>query len=104
MHGKKGEGIAYRSWFATMAAGFGGMKLLLVPKETPKDIVEIYQRAITAMKNDPEYIAKKEKAIGLYNQEIGAKALKIFELATNIAAAEKEWCKQFLRDKYDLNI
>lgn len=104
MHGKKGEGIAFDSWFATMAAGFGGMKLLLVPKETPDEIVDLYQQAFTAMKKDPEYIKKKNKAIGLYKQEVGPKALKIFEIATNIAAEEKEWCKNFLREKYKLNI
>lgn len=104
MHDKKGEGIAFDSWFATMAAGFGGMKLVLVPKETPNKIVALYEKAFTNMKKDADYIAKKKKAIGLYNQEVGAKAYKIFDIATNIASAEKEWCKQFLRDKYNLNI
>jgi hypothetical protein len=104
MHGKKGEGIAFDAWFATMVAGFGGMKLMIVPQETPDEIVALYQLAFSRMKNDPEYIAKKEKAIGLYNQETGEKALKIFELATHIDKAEKEWCKNFLRQKFDLNI
>jgi len=104
MHDKKGEGIEFDSWFATMAAGFGGMKLVLVPKETPDKIVALYEKAFTDMKQDEDYKAKKTKAIGLYKQEVGAKAHKIFDIATNIAAAEKEWCKQFLRDKYNLNI
>jgi len=104
MHGKKGEGIEFDSWFATMAAGFGGMKLLLLPKETPDEIVAIYQKAIADMKKDPEYIATKKKKIGLYEQVIGEKAAKIFEIATNIDAAEKEWCKEFLRERYGLNI
>ncbi len=104
MHGKKGEGIAYNSWFATMAAGFGGMKLVLVPKETPDEIVTIYQKAITEMKKDPDYISKKQKAIGLYEQVVREKAKIIFDLATNIDEAEKEWCKNFLREKYNLNI
>jgi len=104
MHGNKGQGIAFDSWFAAMAAGFGGMKLLLVPKETPKEIIAIYQKAFTDMKKDPEYMAKKTKAIGLYEQEVGEKALQIFELATNIGPEEKEWCKNFLRKKYKLNI
>ncbi len=104
MHGRKGEGIAFDAWFATMAAGFGGMKLLLVPNETPAEIVALYQQAFRDMKRDPEYIARKEGAIGLYNQEVGAKARTIFDVATNIGEAEKAWCKQFLRDKYNLNM
>lgn len=104
MHHKKGEGIAYNAWKATMAAGFGGMKLLLVPKETPDRIVQIYQKAITEMKKDPDYIAKKTKSIGVYEQVVGEKAKKIFHIATNIGDEEKEWCKNFLRTKYGLNI
>jgi hypothetical protein len=104
MHGEKGEGIAFDAWFATMAAGFGGMKLLLVPNETSAAVVALYQQAFREMKRDPEYIARKEAAIGLYNQEVGAKARTLFDVATNIGEAEKAWCKQFLRDKYNLNI
>jgi len=104
MHGKKGEGIEYDAWFATMAAGFGGMKLFLVPKETPDKIVKIYEEAFAKIKQDEEYLARKKKSIGLYEQVIGQKALKIFDLATNIDKAEKEWCKNFLREKYGLNI
>ena len=104
IHHKKAEGLAFNAWFATMAAGFGGMKLMLVPKETPSEIVAIFHQAIRAMKKDPEYIAKKPKSIGLYEQVIGAKAQKIFEIATNIRQAEKDWCKNFLREKYGLNL
>lgn len=105
MHqGTKGKDISYDAWFATMAAGFGGMKLMLVPKETPDRIVEIIQEAFVKMKQDPEYIAKKQKAIGYYEQVVGKKAQVIFDIATSIDEAEKEWCKAFLRKKYNLNI
>lgn len=99
-----GQGIEFESWFATMAAGFGAMKLLLVPNETPDEIVALYAEAFEAMKKDPEFIAKKNKAIGLYEQVTGAKAKKLFEVATNIDSEEKEWCKNYLRTKYKLNI
>ena len=104
MHKKKGQGIAYNAWKATMAAGFGGMKLLLVPNNTPDEIVQIYQNAIAKMKKDPEYIAKKVKSIGVYEQVIGEKAKRIFKIATTIGKQEKAWCKSFLRRKYGLNI
>ena len=105
MHqGKKQKDISYDAWFATMAAGFGGMKLMLVPEETPDRIVEIIQDAFVQIKQDPEYIAKKQKAIGYYEQVIGEKAQVIFDIATSIDEAEKEWCKEFLRKKYNLNI
>ena len=98
------SGIEWDTWFAFMAAGFGGMKLLLTPNETPDEIVALYQEGIRKMKADPEYKKTKIKALGLYEQSIGVKARKIFDLATNVGQAEKEFMKRWLREKYDLNI
>ncbi|MEL6251999.1 MAG: tricarboxylate transporter [Bacteroidota bacterium] len=98
------SGIKWDTWFAFMAAGFGGMKLLLTPNETPDEIVAEYQKAIAAMKKDEEYLSSKVKALGFYEQSIGEKAKKIFDLATNVDDAETEYMKNWLREKYDLNI
>ena len=98
------SGIEWDTWFAFMAAGFGGMKLLLTPNETPDEVVAEYQKAISLMKEDPEYQQNKVKALGFYEQVIGQKAQKIFDLATNVDQAEKEYMKQWLRDTYGLNI
>lgn len=98
------EGIDWDTWFAFMSAGFGGMKLLLTPKETPDEIVALIQQGITGMKKDPDYIKTKKKALGLYEQSIGASADKIFTLATNVGEKEKAFMKNWLRNKYDLNI
>lgn len=98
------EGIKWDTWFAFMSAGFGGMKLLLTPKETPDELVVEFQKGITAMKADPEYKKKKVKSLGLYEQTIGKKAANIFKLATEVGKAEKEHMKNWLREKYDLNI
>lgn len=98
------EGIKWDTWFAFMSAGFGGMKLLLTPNETPDEIVQLYQQGIQAMKADPDYKANKVKALGLYEQSVGKQAQKIFELATNVGQEEKEYMKNWLRETFDLNI
>lgn len=98
------EGIEWDTWFAFMAAGFGGMKLLITPKETPDEIIAAYQKGIANMKQDPDYIETYKKALGFYEQVIGEKAKKIFELATNVGKEQKEHMKNWLRSKYDLNI
>lgn len=98
------EGLKWDTWFAFMSAGFGGMKLLLTPKETPDEIVSLYKEAIMAMKKDEKYKKEKPVALGFYEQSVGEKAEKIFNLATNIKKEEKEYMKNWLREKYDLNI
>lgn len=98
------EGIEWDTWFAFMSAGFGGMKLLLTPNETPDAIVKLFQDGIERMKQDPEYQEKKVKALGLYEQSTGAKADKIFTLATQVGEDEKVFMKNWLRKEYGLNI
>jgi tripartite-type tricarboxylate transporter receptor subunit TctC len=98
------KGIAWDTWFAFMSAGFGGMKLLLTPKETPQDIVDLYVQGIVDMKTDPAYQKSKIIALGYYEQVTGKAADKIFDLATNVDSKEKEYMKNWLREKYGLNI
>jgi len=98
------EGIKWDTWFAFMSAGFGGMKLLLTPQETPDKIVQLLQEGITKMKADSKYKSTKGQALGQYEQVIGDPALKIFDLATKVGTEEKEHMKNWLRTKYQLNI
>jgi len=104
IHGRKPSGIEWDSWFVFASAGFSAMKLVVVPKETPDEIVKQFQDAVEKMKKDPEYIAKKGKAIGDYDQATGEKAKKLYKMGTSVSTQEKEWVKNWLRKKYDLNI
>lgn len=97
-------GIEWDTWFAFMSAGFGGMKLLLTPIETPDEIVAEFHKGIRAMKEDSEYKKNKFKALGTYQQVIGKPADKIFDLATNVGQEEKLHMKNWLKEKYDLNL
>ncbi len=102
--GYQQTGIEWDTWFAFMSAGFGGMKLLLTPKETPDEIVAEFHKGITAMKQDANYKKNKFKALGEYDQPIGKPADKIFDLATNVGKEEKAFMKNWLIEKYDLNL
>ena len=56
------------------------------------------------MKQDAEYQQNKFKALGDYNQVIGSPADKVFDLATNVGKEEKAFMKNWLVEKYDLNL
>lgn len=104
LHGVPPSGVAWETWFAFNSAGFGAQKLLVVPKETPEEIVLTYQAAFDAMRSDPDYLARKDSAIGVYQQVTGQMAEKLYDIATRIPEAPKEWIREWLRDEYDLNI
>lgn len=98
------SGIKWDTWFAFMSAGFGGMKLLLTPKETPDKIIAEFHKGINRMKEDPEYQKNKFNALGDYDQVVGKAAEKIFDLSTNVGVEEKAYMKNWLIDKYGLNL
>ena len=97
--GYQQQGIEWDTWFAFMSAGFGGMKLLLTPKETPDEIVAEFHKGISVMKQDVNYQKNKFKALGDYQQVIGKPADKIFDLATNVGKEEKAFMKNLVGRK-----
>jgi tripartite-type tricarboxylate transporter receptor subunit TctC len=104
LHGEPPSGIAWDTWFAFNSAGFGAQKLLVVPKGTPREIIETYQNAIRAMKHDPDYLARKASAIGVYEQVTGEMAERLYAVGTHIPEEPRQWVRNWLREEYDLNI
>lgn len=102
--GNSRSGHKWDTWFAFMSAGFGGMKLVLTPNETPKEILDLYHQGIESMKQDEEYKKAKIQALGFYEQSTGKQAERIFDLATKVDEKEKQFMKEWLRSKYNLNI
>ena len=104
LHGRAPSGLPWESWFAFFAAGFPAQKLLVVPRETPDDIVDAYANAVAAMKLDPDYVARKPAALGAYEQVTGAAAQRIYELATDVPQSARDWVRRWLRDEFRVNL
>ena len=100
--GKKPSGPAFDAWKAFFVAGFPAQKFVVVPKETPEDIVKTYQAAFTRMFDDPEYVANKDEQIGTYPQVTGKAAEVRFAAATSVPAEAKAWVRDWLTSKYDV--
>ena len=104
VHGEQPSGVAWDSWFAFFTAGFPAQKLLVVPKETPDEIVSAYEKAVRAMKRDSDYLARKPAALGAYEQVAGTAAQRIYELATDIPQSARAWVKGWLREEFQVNL
>ncbi|MEM7502773.1 MAG: tricarboxylate transporter [Pseudomonadota bacterium] len=104
VHGEQPNGIGWDSWFAFYSAGFGAQKLLVVPRDTPEEVIRVYQQAIRDMQQDPDYVARKTDALGAYDQVTGDVAQRLYRLASNIPEAPRLWIRDWLRRRYDLNI
>ena len=104
LNNKAPSGLGWESWFGFFSAGFGAQKILVIPKETPSEIIVKYQQAVASMLEDPEYLQTKDQVLGAYEQVGGQTAEKLYKLATDIPEAQKRWVKEWLKRTYKLNL
>jgi tripartite-type tricarboxylate transporter receptor subunit TctC len=98
--GKKPSGIEWDAFKAFLISGFPAQKLVVLPKGTPKEIVETYRTAVRKMLKDPEYQANREAAIGEYEQLTDKAGEALYREGTTIAPEAKEWVRNFLTTNY----
>jgi tripartite-type tricarboxylate transporter receptor subunit TctC len=98
--GMKPSGPAFDAWKAFFIAGFPAQKFVVVPKETPENMVKAYEAAFTKIFADPEYLATKDAKIGTYAQVTGRAAGQRFAAATSVPAEAKTWVREWLTEKF----
>jgi tripartite-type tricarboxylate transporter receptor subunit TctC len=102
VHGKKPSGIEWEACKAFLISGFPAQKLLVLPKDTPKEIVETYRAAVRQMRNDPEYREKRDAAIGEYEQLTDKAGEELYREGTTITPAARQWVRDFLSKNYSV--
>ncbi len=100
--GMKPSGPVFDAWKAFFVAGFPAQKFVVVPKETPDDVVKAYQDALKKVFADPEYNAQKQKMIGAYPQVVGKPAEVKYQAATFVPPEAKAWVRNWLTEKYSV--
>ncbi len=102
--GKAPSGQEWEAFKAFLIAGFPAQKLMVLPKQTPKPIVEAYRKAFRDMRNDPAYKAGLEDALGGYDQVTDKAAESLYREATTIDPAAREWVRNHLVKTYNADL
>jgi hypothetical protein len=102
--GQAPSGPEYDAYLAFFTAGFPAQKLVVVPGETPDDIVAAYEQAITEMTADPDYQAAKEPVLGTYEQVTGDAAENLYEKGTTITPELREQVVDLLEREYNVKL
>jgi tripartite-type tricarboxylate transporter receptor subunit TctC len=100
--GKKPTGPEWEAFKAFLIAGFPAQKLMVLPKGTPKPIVEAYREAIRRMVKDPEYLEKQEAALGGYPQLTDKPGEALYRAGTTIDPEARAWVRDFLIKNYQV--
>jgi tripartite-type tricarboxylate transporter receptor subunit TctC len=104
MTGKAPEGPDFEAYAAFFIAGFPAQKMAFLPKDTPDEIVQTYQAAFEAMKEDPDYLANKEAVLGTYQQVTGKAAQALFEKGTTITPETRSSVVEMLSANYGVKL
>jgi len=104
MHGKEPSGPAWNAWKAFFVAGFAAQKMVLLPKSTPKDIVDTWRAAAEKVVKAPDFEKAADKALGDVDQGLGKKAETLFKLATEVDAESREWVRNWLVKKFNAKL
>lgn len=102
MHGRKPSGVAYDAYLAFATAGFAAQKPVMLPPNTPANIVETYKAAFAFMMTDPELLANKDAALGEYEQATGDAIGPLYRLGTTIAPEAREWVRNYLTTNHNV--
>lgn len=100
--GKPPSGNEWEAVKAFLIAGFPAQKLMVLPKNTPREIVEAYRKAFRDMRNDPEYKAGLESALGGYEQVTDQAAEALYKLGTTIPEYARDWVRFQLSRNYNV--
>ncbi|QCO57945.1 tricarboxylate transporter (plasmid) [Pseudorhodobacter turbinis] len=104
MTGNAPEGPEFDAYFAFFTAGFPAQKMMFLPKGTSQEVVDAYQAAVTAMKGDPDYIAKKEAILGTYEQVTGKAADTLYKRGTVISPELRKQVVDMLAAEYNVKL
>lgn len=100
--GKAPSGIEWEAAKAFLISGFPANKLLVLPKSTPREIVETLRQAFRDMRNDPEYKAGVDKVLGGYDQLTDKGAEATFKLGTTIADPARDYVRSLLTKDFNV--
>jgi tripartite-type tricarboxylate transporter receptor subunit TctC len=99
VHGKKPSGPGWEAWKAFFLSGYAVQKFLVVPKDTPKDIVMAYREAAKKMAADPEVIAFMEDELGKYETIVDSVDQAMVD-ATTVSPEAETFILGWLKDRF----
>ncbi|USZ51207.1 hypothetical protein [Halomonas sp. DN3] len=103
-HGEAPSGPAYEAFRKFFASGFALQKLIMVPRDTPQELVDAYRDAAREFVATDEFKQDAEAQLGPYTPVIGDVIQRHLEDAMSIDEATREWLAKWLEEKHNARI
>lgn len=105
VHDKKLAGIEYDVWKALFNVRVMGSKMLVLPKGTPQEIVDVYTKATDeALKGDILNSEQAKLVLSVYPQSTGAASEAVFRGGLDMSAEEQAFLRNWLKERHEVDI
>lgn len=108
LHGEDPDGPAFKAWRSVFALNVMASKALMLPAETPQEIVDAYDEAMQAVlmriEQDPELQEKASQILGEYPQATGEEARAVLAEALNFDDEAYNWLSQWLKEEFQVSL
>ena len=102
--GQSPSGDAWEAWKAFFVAGFPAQKMVFLPKGTSQDVIDTYSMAFKQVTERPDFAKISKKRLGVYPQSTGDAAKAKLVQGTVVADSAKNWIKNWLKERYGVNL
>ena len=103
VRGAAPSGPEWDAWKAFFVAGFGSQKLVVLPKDTPEDVVTAWREAMSAMAADADARAALADQIGAYEPISGDQLQPTMEAATTVPDEARAWVTNWLSEEFNFS-
>ncbi|MEM8794966.1 MAG: tricarboxylate transporter [Pseudomonadota bacterium] len=102
--GEAPSGAAWDAWKAFFVAGFPAQKMVFLPNGTEQDIIDAYTKAFQAVIARPDFSEISKKRLGVYPQSTGEAAKVKLSQGTVVDDGAKDWIKNWLKERYGVEL
>ena len=102
--GCKTSGEAWDAWKAFFTAGFPVQKIVFLPKDTSKAVIDTFVDAYGSIKARPDFAKISSKRLGKYPMFVGEEAKAALARATSVPASAKTFVKNWLKSDYGVEL
>lgn len=96
------SGEAYDAWKAMMIAGFSLQKMIVLPKDTPDEIKDLWRQAVRDVIEAPGFRDDADEQLGAYTQIVGEEAEQALQNVLAMDPAAKAYLTGWLTEDYDV--
>lgn len=104
VHGSPPEGDAWDAWISLYRAGYGSLKLFVIPKDTPDAIIAAFDKAASRMIDDLKFIAAVTDKLGHRPMLSGADANELMRSRTTISDETRQWIVDWIFERYGFRL